>query len=84
MTFEVRFDAFVYSYIVYVRYILIYSFYSIKHTIICGVSMKRKETGMGKLKFIENILKAVTTLVAALTSFVKFISMAFGMKTEKA
>lgn len=39
---------------------------------------------MGKLKFIENILKAVTTLVAALTSFVKFISMAFGMKTEKA
>ncbi len=39
---------------------------------------------MGKLKFIENILKAVTTLVAALTSFVKFIGMAFGMKTEKA
>ncbi len=39
---------------------------------------------MGKLKLFENILKAVTTLVAALTSFVKFISMAFGMKTEKA
>ena len=46
--------------------------------------MKRKEKGMGKLKFIENILKAASTLVAALVSFVKFISMAFGMKTEKA
>lgn len=84
MAFEVRFDVFVYFYIVYVRYILIYSFFSIRHTIRCGVSIKRKETGMGKLKFIENILKAVTTLVAALTSFVKFIGMAFGMKTEKA
>ena len=84
MILEVRFDAFVSSYIVYARYILIYSFYSIRHTIRGGVSMKRKETGMGKLKFIENILKAVTTLVAALTSFVRFIGMAFGMKTEKA
>ena len=63
---------------------LIYSFFSIRHTIRCGVSMKRKETGMGKLKFIENILKAVTTLVAALTAFVKFIGMAFSMKTEQA
>ena len=84
MAFEVRFDVFVYFYIVYVRYILIYSFFSIRHTIRCGVSIKRKETGMGKLKFIDNILKAITTLVAALTSFVKFIGMAFGMKTEKA
>lgn len=39
---------------------------------------------MGKLKLFENILKAVTTLVAALTSFVKFISMAFCMKSEQA
>lgn len=46
--------------------------------------MKRKEKGMGKLKFIENILKAVTTLAAALMSFVKFIGMAFSMKTEQA
>jgi hypothetical protein len=46
--------------------------------------MKRKEKGMGKLKFIENILKAASTLVAALVSFVKFIGMAFSMKTEQA
>lgn len=39
---------------------------------------------MGKLKFLENVLKAASTLVAALMSFVKFISMAFSMKTEKA
>lgn len=39
---------------------------------------------MGKLKFIENILKAASTLVAALVSFVKFVSMAFSMKEEKA
>ena len=84
MTFEVRVGVLVYSYIVYARYILIYSFYSIWHTIRCGVSMKGKETGMGKLKFIENILKAVTTLAAALMSFVKFIGMAFSMKTEQA
>lgn len=63
---------------------LIYSFYSIKHTIRHGMSMERKETGMGKLKFIENILKAASTLVAALVSFVKFIGMAFSMKTEQA
>lgn len=84
MILEVRFDAFVSSYIVYAQSILIYSFYSIRHTIRCGVSMKRKEKGMGKLKFIENILKAASTLVAALVSFVKFIDMAFSMKTEQA
>ena len=39
---------------------------------------------MDKLKFIENVLKAASTLVAAFMSFVKFISMAFNMKTEKA
>ncbi len=39
---------------------------------------------MGKLKLFENILKAVSTLAAALISFVKFIGMAFSMKTEKA
>ena len=39
---------------------------------------------MGKLKLFENILKAASTLTAALMSFVKFISMAFNMKTEKA
>ncbi len=39
---------------------------------------------MDRLKFIENILKAASTLVAALMSFIKFISMAFSMKTEKA
>lgn len=39
---------------------------------------------MGKLKLFENILKAVTTLVAAITSFVKFVGMAFSMKTKKA
>ena len=39
---------------------------------------------MGRLKFLENVLKAVSTLVAALMSFIKFISMAFSMKTEKA
>ena len=39
---------------------------------------------MGRLKFLENVLKAASTLVAALTSFIKFISMAFSMKTEKA
>lgn len=38
---------------------------------------------MGKLKLIENILKAASTLVVALVSFVKFIGMAFNMKTEK-
>lgn len=70
--------------IVYEGSILIYSFYSIKHTIRCGVSMERKETSMGKLKWIENILKAASTLAAALMSFVKFISMAFSMKTETA
>ena len=39
---------------------------------------------MGKLKWIENILKAASTLAAALMSFVKFIGMAFSMKTETA
>lgn len=39
---------------------------------------------MGKLKFLENVLKAASTLAAALMSFIKFISMAFSMKTEKA
>lgn len=39
---------------------------------------------MGRLKLIENILKAASTLVAALMSFIKFISMAFSMKTERA
>lgn len=39
---------------------------------------------MEKLKFLENVLKAASTLVAAFMSFVKFISMAFSMKTEKA
>lgn len=39
---------------------------------------------MDRLKFFEGILKAASTLVAALMSFIKFISMAFGMKTEKA
>ena len=63
---------------------MIYSFFSIRHTIRYGVSMERKETVMGKLKFIENILKAASTLVAALVSFVKFIGMAFSMKTEQA
>ena len=46
--------------------------------------MEGKEKGMGKLKFIENILKAASTLVAALGAFVKFIGMAFSMKTEQA
>ncbi len=39
---------------------------------------------MDRLKFLENILKAASTLVAALMSFIKFIGMAFSMKTEKA
>lgn len=39
---------------------------------------------MEKLKFLENVLKAASTLVASLMSFIKFISMAFSMKTEKA
>lgn len=39
---------------------------------------------MGKLKLFENILKAVSALTAAIMSFVKFIGMAFSMKTEKA
>lgn len=39
---------------------------------------------MDRLKLIENVLKAASTLVAALMSFVKFIGMAFSMKTEKA
>ena len=39
---------------------------------------------MGKLKLFEHILKAVSTLTAALMSFVRFIGMAFSMKTEKA
>ena len=39
---------------------------------------------MDRLKFLENILKAASTLVAALVSFIKFIGMAFSMKTEKA
>lgn len=39
---------------------------------------------MGKLKFIENILKAASILAAALVSFVKFIGMVFSMKTEQA
>lgn len=39
---------------------------------------------MDRLKFIEIILKAASTLVATLMSFIKFISMAFSMKTEKA
>ena len=39
---------------------------------------------MDRLKILENILKAASTLVAALMSFIKFISMAFSMKTEKA
>ncbi len=38
---------------------------------------------MGRLKFLENVLKAASTLVAALMSFIKFISMTFSMKTEK-
>ena len=39
---------------------------------------------MGRLKFLENVLKAASTLVAALMSFIKFIGMAFSIKTEKA
>lgn len=39
---------------------------------------------MGRLKSLENVLKAASTLVAALVSFIKFIGMAFSMKTEKA
>ena len=39
---------------------------------------------MGRLKFLDNVLKAASTLVAALMSFIKFIGMAFSMKTEKA
>lgn len=39
---------------------------------------------MDRLKFLENVLKAASTLVAALVSFVKFIGMAFSMKTQKA
>lgn len=38
---------------------------------------------MGRLKFLENVLKAASTLVAVLMSFIKFISMTFSMKTEK-
>jgi len=38
---------------------------------------------MSKLRLFENILKAVSILVAALMSFVKFIGMTFSMKTEK-
>lgn len=39
---------------------------------------------MGRLKFLENVLKAASILVAALMSFTKFIGMAFSMKTQKA
>lgn len=39
---------------------------------------------MDRLKFLENVLKAASTLVAALMSFIKFIGMAFSMRTEKA
>lgn len=39
---------------------------------------------MDKLKLFENILKAVTALAAAFMSFIKFISIAFSMKREKA
>lgn len=39
---------------------------------------------MDRLKFLENVLKAASTLVAALMSFIKFIGMALSMKTEKA
>ena len=39
---------------------------------------------MDRLKFLENVLKAASTLVAALMSFIKFIGMAFSIKTEKA
>lgn len=38
---------------------------------------------MDRLKFLENVLKAASTLVAALMSLIKFIGMAFSMKTEK-
>ena len=38
---------------------------------------------MDRLKFLENVLKAASTLVAALMSFIKFIGMAFSMKTER-
>ena len=39
---------------------------------------------MDRLKFLENVLKAASTLVAALMSFIKFIGMAFSKKKEKA
>ena len=39
---------------------------------------------MDRLKFLENVLKAASTLVAALVSFVKFIGLAFIIKSEKA
>ena len=39
---------------------------------------------MDKLKLCEKILKAVSALTVALMSFVKFIGMAFSMKTETA
>lgn len=65
---------------VYDTYTKIYSINSVR----CNEDGREGGDHMGKLKLFENILKAASTLVAALMSFIKFISMAFSMKTEKA
>ena len=39
---------------------------------------------MGRLKILENVLKSVSALAAALMSIVKFIGVAVGLKTAKA
>lgn len=72
--------------IVFVDYILIYSFSSVKQIRRSGgVTDKRKGGAhMGRLKILENALKAVSALAAALMSIVKFIGVAARLKTAKA
>lgn len=72
--------------IVFVDYILIYSFNSVKQIRRSGgVTGKRKGGAqMSRLKILENVLKAASALAAALMSIVKFIGVAVGLKTAKA
>ena len=48
------------------------------------MSMERKETGMGKLKLFENILKIAAAVISVAMSIVRFIGSIGKLKTADA
>ena len=72
------------SFILYAKFIMIYSINSdeinINHLLVsCYKAYKMK--GEGKMKLLENILKAAAALIAAAMSIVKFVNIIRKMAT---